>query len=189
MYLFKHAHLIIDGNREYLDGITDSGDFEIPRYQYAYIDEDEIPELIASDSVGSFDHENAFIFTVYNDEVVQLAAVIAGVDGGNLDYSEGKNLIHISGAAAGMRDVFSKISDGKLEEVFTAEATGMDEDTEYSVNGSTVKENEYYEEIDKFVGDYNPFTRIAYDGLYEVNYKLEDGTGSFEQGDSKEYSL
>jgi len=179
----KYADIYMDKMSELQsEGLAD-------QFIFVNIDEDEIPELIASDSAGSFDHENAFIFTVYNDEVVQLAAVTAGVDGGSLDYAEGKNLIHISGAAAGMRDVFSKISDGKLEEVFTAEATSMDEDAEYSVNGSTVKENEYYEEINKFAGDYAPFTRIAYDGLYEVNYKLEDGTGSFEQGESKEYSL
>lgn len=152
------------------------------------IDDDDIPELIASDSKGSFDHENAFIFTIYNDEAVLLASVIAGVDGGNLDYKKGDNLIHISGAAAGMRDVFSKIKDGKLEEVFSAEASSMDEDAKYSVNGKNVKEAEYYEQINGFVEPYDPLTRISYDGLYEISYKYEDGYGYFDQGSFDKYS-
>ena len=158
------------------------------QFALAEIDEDDIPELIASDSEGSFEHENAFIFTIVNDEVVELASVIAGVDGGNLDYAQGANLIHISGSAAGMRDVFSQIKDGRLEEVFTAEASSMDENAKYSVNGSNVKEDEYYGMIDEFVKDYNPMTRIAYDGLYEVNYKYDGGYGGFEQGGSQKYS-
>lgn len=172
----------------YLDKVNElKADGLADQFTLVNIDEDDIPELVASDSNGSFDHENAFIFTIHNDEVVQLAAVIAGVDGGNLDYAEGKNLIHVSGAAGGMREVFSKITDGKLEEVFTAEATWMDENAEYSVNGSSVKEDEYYKQINEFLGSYNPMTRIAYDGLYEVTYKYDNGYGGFEQGSAEKY--
>ncbi|MCR4787679.1 MAG: hypothetical protein K5888_03745 [Lachnospiraceae bacterium] len=163
------------------------GEGLIDQYTIAYIDEDDVPELIASDSTGSFDHENAYIFTVSNNEAVLLASVIAGVDGGNLDYAEGKNLIHVSGAAAGMRDTFSEIKDGKLDEVFSAEATSMDEDAKYSVNGKDVDEEEYYKHINDFIEPYGPMTRVAYDGLYEVSYKYENGYGSFEQGASQPY--
>ncbi len=152
------------------------------------IDSDDIPELIASDSEGSFDHENAFIFTITGTEVTELASVISGVDGGNLDYVKGANLIHVSGSAAGMRDQFFEIKEGKLEEVFAAEASSMDEDAQYSVNGENVKEEEYYGQINGFVEAYNPMTRIAYDGLYEINYKYEDGYGYFEQGSADKYS-
>lgn len=152
------------------------------------IDGDDIPELIASDANGSFDHENAFIFTIFNDEAVQLAAVMTGVDGGNLDYAKGADLIHISGAVAGMRDNFYKISDGKLEEVFSAEVMRMDEDAKYLVNGNSVKEDEYYKQINGFMENYNPMTRVAYDGLYEVSYRYENGYGGFEQGASEKYS-
>lgn len=173
----------------YIDKINElKSEGAADQFALVNIDDGDIPELIASDSTGSFDHENAFIFTVSNGEAVQLAAVITGVDGGNLDYSEGKNLIHVSGAAAGMREVFSSINGGKLEEVFTAEATGMDEDAKYSVNDSPVKESEYYEQISGFVESYNPLTRIAYDGLYEISYKYDSGYGGFEQGGSAKYS-
>ncbi len=176
----------------YLDKINElKSEGLADQFTLAYINDDgsDTPELIASDSTGSFEHENAFIFTVANGEVVEVASVIAGVDGANLDYAIGANLIHISGAAAGMRDVFSRIENGKLEEVFTAEASSMDEDAKYTINGSNVKEEEYYEQINAFVEPYNPLVRIAYDGLYEVEYTYKDGYGGFEQGSSEKYSL
>lgn len=151
-------------------------------------DGDDIPELIASDSKGSFDHENAFIFTIYNDEVVEVASAIAGVDGANLDYAIGANLIHISGAAAGMRDVFARIENGKLEEVFVAEASSMEDDAKYSINGESVKKDDYYKQINDFMRPYNPLVRIAYDGLYDVTYTYSDGNGGFEQGSMEPYS-
>ena len=173
----------------YLDKINElKSEGLADQFALEYIDQDEIPELIASDSEGSFDHENAFIFTVYNGEAVQLAAVIAGVDGGSLDFSKKNNLIHVSGAAAGMRDVFYGIKDGNLTEIFSAEASSMDENAKYSVDGKDVKEEEYYEQINGFVKAYNPLTRIDYDGLYEINYKYEDGYGYFEQGSAEKYS-
>ncbi len=160
------------------------------QFTLAYINDtgSDIPELIASDSTGSFDHENAFIFTVKDGEVVEVASVISGVDGANLDYAIGANVIHISGAAAGMRDVFSRIENGKLEELFVAEASSMDDDAKYSVNGQNVSKDEYYKQINDFMRPYNPLVRIAYDGLYEVEYKYENGYGGFEQGTCEKYS-
>ena len=178
----EYAGLYLDKvNKLKSEGLAD-------QFALEYIDQDEIPELIASDSEGSFDHENAFIFTVYNGEAVQLAAVIAGVDGGSLDFSKKNNLIHVSGAAAGMRDVFYEIKDGNLTEIFSAEASSMDENAKYSVDGKDVKEEEYYEQINGFIKAYNPLTRIDYDGLYEINYKYEDGYGYFEQSSAEKYS-
>lgn len=179
------------GYAVYLDKINElKSEGLADQFTLAYIsdDGDDIPELIASDSKGSFDHANAFIFTVLDGNVVEAASVIAGVDGGNLDYAIGANLVHISGAAAGMRDVFSRIENGKLEEVFTAEASSMDEDAKYSINGESVKEDEYYKKINEFMEPYNPLVRIAYDGLYEVTYTYNDGYGGFEQGSMEPYT-
>ena len=160
------------------------------QFTLAYINDNgsDIPELIASDSKGSFDHENAFIFTVKDGQVVEVASVIAGVDGASLDYAIGANLIHTSGAAAGMRDVFSRIENGKPEEVLVAEVSDMDENPKYTINGSSVKEEEYYKQLSEFMEPYNPLVRIAPDGLYEVNYTLNDGYGAFEQGSPEKYS-
>lgn len=167
----------------YIDKINElKSDGLADQFALADIDADDTPELIASDSEGSFNHDNAFIFTIFNDEVVQLASVIEGVDGGCLDFSKGANLIHVGGSVVGMRDTFYEIKDGGLVEVFVAEATSMDDDAKYSVNGSDVDEEEYYGQINSFMEEYNPLTRIEYDGLYEINYIYEDGFGYFEEG-------
>ena len=160
------------------------------QFTLAFINDDgrDTPELIASDSKGSFDHKNAFIFTFEDGKVVEVASVIAGVDGANLDYAIGANLIHISGAAAGMRDAFYRIEKGKLEEVFVAEASSMDEDAKYSINGESAKKDDYYKQINDFMEPYNPLVRIAYDGLYDVTYTYSDGYGGFEQGSSESYT-
>ncbi len=160
------------------------------QFTLAFINDDgrDTPELIASDSTGSFDHENAFIFTFEDGKVVEVAGVISGVDGANLDYAIGANLIHISGAVAGMKDAFYRIENGKLEEVFVAEASSMDEDAEYSINGESVKKDDYYKQINSFMEPYNPLVRIAYDGLYDVTYTYSDSYGGFEQGSSESYT-
>lgn len=179
------------GYAVYLDKIKELKEKGLAdQFTLAYINDDgsDTPELIASDSTGSFDHENAFIFTVYNGEVVEVASVIAGVDGANLDYAIGANLVHISGGMTGMRDAFSRIENGKLEEVFVAEATDLDENAKYSINGSSVGEKEFYEQISTFVEPYSPMIRIAYDGLYEMDYKYENGYGGFEQGSADKYT-
>ncbi|MBR4574319.1 MAG: hypothetical protein IKO16_05375 [Lachnospiraceae bacterium] len=160
------------------------------QFTLAFINDDgrDTPELIASDSTGSFDHENAFIFSVEDGKVVEVASVIAGVDGANLDYAIGANLIHISGAVSGMRDTFYRIEKGKLEEVFAAEASSMDEDAKYTINKESVKEDDYYKKINDFMEPYNPLVRIAYDGLYDVTYTYSDGYGGFEQGSCESYT-
>ncbi len=175
----------------YLDKINElKSEGLADQFTLAYINDNgsDTPELIASDSTGSFDHENAFIFSVNNGEVVEVASVIAGVDGANLDYAIGANLIHISGAVVGMRDSFYRIENGKLEEVLVAEASSMEEDAKYSINGENVKKDAYYEQINTFMEPYNPLIRIAYDGLYEVEYKYDNGYGGFEQGSSESYT-
>ncbi len=176
----------------YLDKINElKSEGLADQFTLAFINDDgrDIPELIASDSKGSFDHENAFIFTFEDGKVVEVASVIAGVDGANLDYAIGSNLIHISGAVSGMRDKFYRIEKGKLEEVFSAEATNMDENPKYSINGESVKEDDYYKQINSFMEPYNPLVRVAYDGLYDVTYTYSDGYGGFEQGASEKYTL
>lgn len=179
------------GYEVYLDKIDElKSEGLADQFTLAFINDDgrDTPELIASDSTGSFDHENAFIFTFEDGEVVEVASVISGVDGANLDYAIGANLIHISGAAAGMRDAFYRIEKGKLEEVFVAEASSMDEDAKYSINGESAKKDDYYKQINDFMEPYNPLVRIAYDGLYDVTYTYSDGYGGFEQGSSESYT-
>ncbi len=164
------------------------------QFQLVNIDEDEIPELVASDSAGSFDHENTFLYTVSSGKAVLLTSMISGTDGASLSYSEGKNLVRVSGGLSGSSEVFSKISGGKLEEVFRAEMTDTmktddegEEIYQYTVNGSETEEASFYTEIAGFVKDYAPLTRADYDGLAAISYETGEGYGSFEKSDSRAY--
>ena len=159
------------------------------------IDEDDTPELVASDSAGLYGHDNAFIYTVSDDNLVLLAEALTGVDGTFLCFSEGKNLIRQSGSAAGASEEFFVISDGKLKEVFRAEMIDTletDADDEeiyrYSVNGEEVDLRSYTEAVAQFVKDYDPLVSIEYDGMKKITYKQEEDTGWFEQTETIAYS-
>ncbi len=159
------------------------------QFMLVYIDDDEIPELLASNSEGPLDKENAFIYTFYNDELVLLASVISGADGGSLSYSE-NNMIRQTGSVAGMSDVYSKLADGKLEEELRAEMIDTlktdsegEEVYKYSVNGKDATEKEYNDSIDGLVKEYTPFISIDYDGLNVITYK----DGAYEQTQTRPY--
>ncbi len=166
--------------RELVNEMADSGMAD--QFMLATIDRDEIPELLASHSDEPYDQENTFIYTVYDNEPVLLASVIAGVDGASLSYSD-KNMIRQTGSLAGMADVYSKIVDGELEEVFRAEmVTGFETDDDgdevitYLVNEEEVSEKEYEKQLATFNEEYAPFVGIDYDGLSIMEFK----NGQFE---------
>lgn len=147
------------------------------QFMLARINDDEIWELLASSSEGPLDRENTFIYTVYNDEPVLLASVTAGVDGASLSYSE-KNLIRQTGSMAGMADVYSAVTDGKLEEKFRAEMVNTfetdaagDEVFSYTVNGKEVDQKEYEKQLAAFNAENAPFVAIDCDGLNVMNYE------------------
>ena len=161
------------------------------RFELVNIDEDDIPELVASDSEGSYEHDNAFIYTVSGGEPVLLASAVTGEDGTTLCYSEGKNLIRQSGGIAGAIDVFSKIKDGKLEEVFRAEMIDTlqtdandDEIYKYSINGKDTDKTGYVDEFTKFMEPYDTLISIDYDGLNKIKYVHDQNMVWFERADS-----
>lgn len=159
------------------------------QFMLAKIDGDEIWELLASSSEGSFDQENTFIYTFHNDEPVLLASVIAGSDGASLSYSE-NDLIRQTGSVAGMTDVYSSISDGALKEEFRAEMINTfetdaagDEVFSYTVNGKEVSQEEYEKQLADFNAKNAPFVVIDPDGLNVMDYK----DGGFVEGTQLAY--
>ena len=159
------------------------------------IDEDDIPELIASDSTGSYEHENSFIYTVSDGNAVLLAKAMTGVDGVSLSFCEGKNLIREAGGLMGQTDTFSKIDNGKLSEVFKAEALISPETDEngeeiytYSVNGKDVDKAAYLDEFTKFIEPYAPLVSIDYDGLNKIKYTSDQDAAWFEVTETGKYS-
>ena len=175
-----------------VDELMNSGDAD--QFALIDIDGDSIPELIASNSEGPFDRDNSFVFTVYDGAVVQLASAISGLDGASISFSAGNNLIRQTGGMMGPIDTFFEITDGALSQVFTAEkiramepdANGDDVFT-YSVNGKDSDEAGYYEAISGFVKDYEPLTDIRTEGLTDLRYKYEGGSGYFEASEVAKY--
>ena len=159
------------------------------QFMLAKIDGDEIWELLASSSEGSFNQENTFIYTFHNDEPVLLASVIAGSDGASLSYSE-NNLIRQTGSMAGMTDVYSSIADGALKEEFRAEMINTfetdaagDEVFSYTVNGKEVSKEEYEKQLADFNAKNAPFVVIDSEGLNVMDYK----DGEFVEGTQLAY--
>ena len=159
------------------------------QFMLAKIDGDEIWELLASSSEGSFNQENTFIYTFHNDEPVLLASVIAGSDGASLSYSE-NNLIRQTGSMAGMTDVYSSIADGALKEEFRAEMINTfetdaagDEVFSYTVNGKEVSKEEYEKQLADFNAKNAPFVVIDSEGLNVMDFK----DGEFVEGTQLAY--
>lgn len=159
------------------------------QFMLAKIDGDEIWELLASSSEGSFNQENTFIYTFHNDKPVLLASVIAGSDGASLSYSE-NNLIRQTGSMAGMTDVYSSIADGALKEEFRAEMINTfetdaagDEVFSYTVNGKEVSKEEYEKQLADFNAKNAPFVVIDSEGLNVMDFK----DGEFVEGTQLAY--
>ena len=173
--------------RELVKEMSDSGTAD--QFILAKINDDDVWELLASNSEGPFDQENTFIYTVYNDKPVLLASVIAGVDGASLSYSE-KNLIRQTGSMAGMADVYSSIEDGALKEEFRAEMANTnetdasgDEVFRYTVNGKEVDQKEYEKQLADFNAKYAPFVVIDAEGLNVMEF----ADGEFAEGTQLAY--
>ncbi len=161
--------------RELVSEMSESGMAD--QFMLAVIDDDEIPELLASNSEGPFDLENTFIYTVYDDEPVLLAGVIAGVDGASLSYSE-MGMIRQTGGVTGQTEIYSSIGDGMLTEEFRAEMLSTletdeegDEVYSYSINGKEVTPEEYEKQLSEFAAEYAPFVSIDEDGLNVMEFK------------------
>ncbi len=179
--------------RDQIKQLMDAG--QADQFALVKIDEDDTPELVASDSAGSFDHDNAFIYTVSDNKAVLLASAITGVDGASISFCEGKNIILQSGGIAGATDIFSKIENGKLTEVFRAEMIDTlkaDADDEeiytYSINGKDEDRAAYLNALAEFAAQYDPLTRIDYDGLNTVSFMHNEDSGWFEQTGSASFT-
>ncbi len=118
------------------------------------IDGDGVPELIAVSSEGSWDKDQVFLYTFYNDEIVLLASDIApGMEGHYIALYDGENLVELSGAATGESHVYYELVEGELNPVLSLQSFDdpSDEDkTVYLVDDDEVSEEEYTEACDDF---------------------------------------
>lgn len=105
-----YAQLYLDHIKAlYLAGTAD-------QFALINVNDDRIPELVACSSEGSWEKDQVFLYTIYNDEVVLLISDIApGMEGHSIAYYEGENLIVQSGAAMGERHIYYRMQEGQLE--------------------------------------------------------------------------
>lgn len=169
----------------YLDYLTDLGkeytDYSGPEYRsydYIYVNEDSIPELV----IQGQDEATGNLILTYND------GKIDELQTGRLyfDYLEKKNLLRNSdGHMGGYYDYIYTIKNGRWEmpycgEYFVEDNTVMWEDADliYEWNGKRVSKKEYYDEMNKVYDIDNAKPGEAVLSLFEITEKLEmDATG------------
>ncbi|MCR5108529.1 MAG: hypothetical protein K6B28_10235 [Lachnospiraceae bacterium] len=130
----------------YIDVISDLVSSEkADQFALIDIDGDDIKELAAVSSEGSWEKDQVFVYTVYDGEAVLLASDIApGMEGHQIAFYEGKNIIVISGAAAGERYQSCNIDEGELKPLRSAESNSISGDI-FRIEDKEVSEDEYYE--------------------------------------------
>ena len=171
--------------------LYDAGDAD--QFAFVFINEDDIPELIAVSSEGSWDKDQIFIYTIGNDnELVQLITDVApGVDGKYIAFADEENIIEVSGAAFGERHEYYEIKDGKLNPILTLESyndpenDGEDEDARlYFIDDKAADEKSYMEAEKKMVSDYDKMVRIDVENMTEVALTYnDDGYREIEEKD------
>ncbi len=171
--------------------LYDAGDAD--QFAFVFINEDDIPEIIAVSSEGSWDKDQIFIYTIGNDnELVQLITDVApGVDGKYIAFADEENIIEVSGAAFGERHEYYEIKDGKLNPILTLESyndpenDGEDEDARlYFIDDKAADEKSYMEAEKKMVSDYDKMVRIDVENMTEVALtSTDDGYREIEEKD------
>lgn len=115
------------------------------------VNDDNIPELVACSSEGSWEKDQVFLYTIYNDEVSLLISDISpGLDGHFIAYYEGENLVVQSGSAAGERYEYYQIQDGQLE-FLTSFSSFLLDDMNYRIGEQEVSETDYLQTQKDFV--------------------------------------
>ena len=125
-----------------VDELSSAGDADM--FALIYVDKDDVPELAAVSSEGSWDKPQVFLYTTDGSKAELLASDIApGMEGHYIAYFEKENLFIQSGSATGESYVFYAIEDSKPKQLLSASCVYiMDDDgneTEsYTVDGEDV---------------------------------------------------
>lgn len=160
-------------------------------YALIDVDGDDIPELAAANTAEEPNgNENAFLFTFYHNEVVELLTVSEGFDGNHIYVSEGNNVLLRTGSMSGNESYDLYSINGKNAKVTDNLMILADPETDsYTYqNGETEIDKEtYIEDFDSKISTYNSFIGIDHDGLNEMNITNADGVIHFEELSSEKY--
>ncbi len=164
-----------------IEKLSSSGEADL--FALVYVDDDEIPELAAVSSEGSWDKDQVFLYTADGKETVLLASDIApGMEGHYIAFFEKENIIVKSGAAIGAEFKFIKIENHKPVETLRCsriqmtDADGNDIDV-CKVNDKEVSADEYIAAMQEAIPSVK-MTKLAEVGAADmVSYKvnLDDG--------------
>ncbi|MCR5109272.1 MAG: hypothetical protein K6B28_14045 [Lachnospiraceae bacterium] len=138
----------MSSDRIYIDMIDDLvSSKKADQFALIDIDGDDVKELAAVSSEGSWEKDQVFVYTVYNGEAVLLASDIApGMEGHQIAFYEGKNILVISGAAAGECYQSYNMDGGKLKPLRSAESNSISGEI-FKTDDKEVSEDEYYESL------------------------------------------
>lgn len=163
------------------------------QFSLIYVNEDDIPELVAVNTNTDNMEDDVFLYTFYDNNVILLESGIVGMYACHLEYADHKNIIYTGGGDIGLSERFEKIENGNIKEVLSFEEThGFDDTTGetldvYYIAEEEVTDEEYYNKKSELYDKYNPFTRIDYDGLHTLEFVYKDNCIQENLAETKPY--
>ncbi len=149
-------------------------------YKLIYLDDDDIPELLAfKPDFENAGDVNTMIYTINDGKLTNIFEEFTGMFGCYLEISERNSLIYYMAGDVGTTEMIWKYADGELTLLFEGYRYGYYDDLteeyiEYcSISGQDVSKEEYYNELFKYLC--NPFLMVNDDGLYSEINRMEDG--------------
>lgn len=147
--------------------VTDDGIYDEYRFALAYIDTDDVPELLVFQ--GDYHSSMVEVYTVYNNELYN-----AGMFGssGCITYASKQNLISSSYVGQGnvIYEYFS-LHEGIASLEKTIGYSDYDIETEkesFSIDEKRVSENEYNQELSKYQNNRKWIEASGYNDGYEI---------------------
>ena len=167
-------------NEIYTSGTAD-------QFALVNVDGDDIPELAAVSSEGSWDKDQIFLYKIFDNQIVLLASDIApGMEGHSIAYYEGENVVVKTGAAAGFREEYYQINQEQLELIFSVTYDYIDEDL-YKVNDQNVSEDEYYQTITNLISSLGPIITLGGTEMDVETVSCDNGYPEYIQQDTRSY--
>lgn len=177
-----YAQLYLDHIQAlYLAGTAD-------QFALINVNDDRIPELVACSSEGSWEKDQVFLYTIYNDEVVLLISDIApGLDGCRIAYYEGENLVVQSGASMGEEYRYYRMQDGQLELLTSFFSYWMDDMQHCSIDEQEVSEEDYLQAQKDFVSAHGAISTFYTETIDTDNIIFDNGYLEFVSIGSEPY--
>ncbi len=160
-----------------------------------YVDDDEIPELAAVNSEGSWDKDQVFLYSIAGKKAVLLAHDIGpGMEGHSISYFEKQNVFMQSGSATGENYVFSKIENGNPEKItsvswFEMPDANGDYIEKYTVDDKEVSDTDYSKALKDALpsGEMTVLADTETANMVKYDVTIEDGYMSFTKKDEIPY--